>query len=299
MPLPIAVTAIIPTHNRSWILERSILSVFSQEYPHLELIVIDDGSTDQTDGVIENLQSKCPSHIDFQYYKQTNQGVSSARNFAARKARGELLAFLDSDDEWLPDKTARQSQFLKEAPHIPLVHGEEIWVRDGKRVNPKKKHRKSGGRLFQESLKLCLISPSCSMIRRESYWELGGFNEKFTVCEDYDFWLRLTVQQEVGFIQDPLIIKYGGHHDQLSQRYKAMDYWRVLSMWNLINSQSIDSREDHRACLDEILHKSQILMKGYKRHQNLTHLQEIENIHRQATAQRDGPNHQTMEPPTK
>ena len=280
------VTAIIPTYNRVQTLPRAIESVFAQTYKNLELIVVDDGSTDDTERLVKKLKETCPSSISFEYLKQPQQGVSCARNLAAQKATGSCLGFLDSDDEWFPNKVLQQVHYFNHHPQLPLVHGEEIWIRHGKRVNSKKKHRKSGGMIFQKCLKLCLISPSCAMIKKNIFWELGGFNEEFPVCEDYDLWLRLTSQFEVGYLKEPLIKKYGGHEDQLSQKYRAMDYWRVLSMWNLIESHKMSSpmsSQDYLACLEEIIYKCTILIKGYHKHQNYTHLSEISTICEKAT----------------
>jgi glycosyltransferase involved in cell wall biosynthesis len=228
-------SVIIPTFNRAEKVIRAIESVLSQTFKDYELIVIDDGSTDDTYDLIKG--------FPIQYHKIENSGVSAARNFGVKLSQGEWLAFLDSDDEWLPNKLELQARFIKENDY-KVVHGEEIWMRRGKRVNPKLKHKKSGGDIFEASLELCLMSPSTIAIKRELFESYGGFREDFEVCEDYDLWLKITRTNEVGFIEQPIIIKHGGHEDQLSTKHKAMDLWRVKSMQQLLKSDSKRNREN-------------------------------------------------------
>ena len=265
-------SVIIPTFNRAHILERAIASVFDQSFRDFELIVVDDGSTDSTPILLAKLIDLYPGKL--KVLVQQNKGVSTARNFAAAKACGLWLAFLDSDDEWLPDKLQRQFDYIKQHPDVPLVHGEEIWVRNGIRVNPKKKHKKGGGDQFSPSLKLCAISPSVAVIDKEIFFQLGGFREDYPACEDYDLWLKLTSLYEVGFIIDPLVIKYGGHEDQLSQKYKAMDYWRVKSIAWILQNRNL-SQEKKQLAANTLEKKVRILLQGYEKHQNLEHYDEV------------------------
>ncbi len=276
------ISVIIPTYNRAKELERAVNSVLNQNYTNFDLWIIDDGSTDETSKVIEKFQSKTlKEDSDFKpaihYIKTENQGVSAARNLGIRHSKGNWCAFLDSDDEWLKDKLSRQVKFCIDNPDIKIIHGEEIWIRRGKRVNQKKIHQKSGGRIFQKCLKLCLISPSAVMIERALLEEMNGFNEDFVVCEDYDLWLKITSKYTVGYIKEPLITKYGGHEDQLSHKFKAMDYFRVKSIHNLLESSKIEG-EDKEKAKEEIVRKADILLLGYEKHNNLEHFNEIKEI---------------------
>ncbi len=264
------ISVIIPSFNRAETLTRAIQSVLGQTYQNFELLIIDDGSSDDTRHVVE----KYPQLI---YHYQDNQGVSCARNIGCHMAKGEWIAFLDSDDEWLPTKLEQQCRFILEHPKISCVHGEEIWIRNGKRVNPKKKHQKGGGDQFISSLELCLISPSTVMLRKDVLFSLGLFREDFTVCEDYDLWLKLTSRYEVGFISEPLIRKYGGHTDQLSQKYKAMDYYRVKSIdWVLRNLELTELKK--QKAMEVLRTKCEILLRGYIKHNNLAHYEEVKSI---------------------
>ncbi len=267
------ISVIIPTFNRAHVLLRAVDSVLKQSYKNFELIVIDDGSTDHTD----ELLSSYVREGKIQYLKQENKGVSSARNFGVKSSKGDWLAFLDSDDEWLKGKLQKQVDLLGERPDLRLVHGEELWIRHGKRVNQKKIHQKFGGFIYEKCLPLCLISPSAVIIERKLYEEMGGFDEEFIVCEDYDLWLKITSLYEVGFISDPIIYKYGGHEDQLSHKYFAMDLWRIKAMLRILKSRTL-TKEQQAATSSEITRKARILMLGYEKHQNTQGLSDLMNL---------------------
>lgn len=263
-------SVIIPTFNRAQTLTRAIESVLSQTYKNFELIIVDDGSTDSTQDILNN-------YPQIKVIKQENQGVSHARNTGVKEARAGWVCFLDSDDEWLENKLELQAIFSEENPNINCIHGEEIWIRNGVRVNQKQKHQKEGGNQFLASLKVCFISPSTVCLTKAVLFEFGGFREDFEVCEDYDLWAKLTAKYEIGFIGTPLIKKYGGHVDQLSTKFVAMDYWRIKSIdWVLKNSDL--SQEQKQGAITILLKKCRILLKGYQKHNNLKNFSEIEKI---------------------
>lgn len=264
---------ILPTFNRAHTLPRALQSVAQQTFKDFELWVIDDGSTDKTTELVQKFRTEFPK-LNMHILHGPNRGVSHARNLGIQNSSAPWLAFLDSDDEWLPEKLKLQAEFINKNPESLVVHGEEIWIRNEVRVNPMKKHKKSGGKIFIPSLELCLMSPSTIAIKRSVLNDIGGFREDFQVCEDYDLWLRITAQHSVDFIDKPLIKKYGGHEDQLSRKFKAMDYWRVRAMDSIFSSSHLDS-EQRQAVAQTLLKKCEILIKGYQKHQNLTHLNEI------------------------
>lgn len=226
------VSVIIPTYNRGWILPEAIDSVLVQEFTNFELIVVDDGSTDNTASILDRYGK------DIHVIRQTNQGVSAARNSGIRHAKGELISFLDSDDLWLPRKLLRQTAFFEAAPHVLICQTEEIWVRNGCRVNPKNRHQKPSGDIFSRSLHLCLVSPSAVMMRRTLFDDIGLFDEQYPACEDYDLWLRISSRHPVSLIDEPLIIKRGGHKDQLS-RQPSLDRYRIASLKNLLDQNML------------------------------------------------------------
>ena len=240
------VSAIIPTFNRAWCVADAVASVTAQTYPAMEVIVVDDGSTDNTCQVLAPFMD-CITLIH-----QKNKGVSHARNHGIRKSRGRLVAFLDSDDTWAPEKIKHQVTFFQTHPNAMICQTEEIWIRRGKRVNPKIKHKKPQGMIFNASLELCLVSPSAVMMRREFFDVKGMFDESLPACEDYDLWLRTAVDMPVHLVDYPGTIKHGGHADQLSSAH-SLDRFRIQSLEKLLASGVLNrsQREKTLAVLEK------------------------------------------------
>jgi glycosyltransferase involved in cell wall biosynthesis len=234
MPL---VSVIIPTHNRADVLGRAVASVLAQAWTDFELIVIDDGSTDHTAAVLAEFDDPRLTGMH-----QENKGVSAARNLGIRASSGRFIALLDSDDYWLPGKLARQLAFMRESG-MEISQTDEIWIRDGVRVNPCRKHAKLAGWFLARSLELCLISPSCVMFSRALWDELGPFDERLPACEDYALWLRVGVRYPVGLIPEALTVKTGGHADQLSRRIIGLDLYRIYAMLDLLETQPLTGEQ--------------------------------------------------------
>ncbi len=266
------VDVIIPTFNRATLLDRAIQSVLNQTYKEFKLHIVDDGSSDHTHEIL----AKYEGHPQIMIYRQENRGVSAARNLAVKNSDSPWISFLDSDDEWLPQKLEKQIHFLKLHTEIRFLHAEEFWIRNGVRVNPKVKHHKGSADLFKRSLEFCLISPSTVILRRDLFLEHGKFDESFTVCEDYDLWLKILAHEEIAFLSDYVTNKYGGHADQLSTQFVAMDYWRIKSMITLLKSEiDQDKKELIKA---EIKKKAPILLNGYQKHQNFERFAEVTHL---------------------
>lgn len=255
------ISVIIPTCNRARTLARALRSVFAQTLPAAEVLVVDDGSVDQTPWM---LRSWFPS---VRRIRQPNRGVSRARNVGIEAARGTWLALLDSDDTWHPRKLQRQAEALAADPHALICHTDEIWIRRGRRVNPMKKHAKRGGWIFPHCLARCVISPSSVLIHRRLFTEAGLFDEQLPACEDYDLWLRVCARHPVLYCPQPLITKYGGHGDQLSGRYWGMDRFRIRALERLIAGGTLDAGQldaTHRVLLE----KMRIVVQGARRRGN-------------------------------
>jgi len=244
------VSVIIPTYNRAQRLGKAIDSVLAQSHQDFELIVVDDGSEDNTDELIGNYNS------DIVYIRQENSGAAAARNRGIEKARYNLLAFLDSDDWFAENKLKTQIEAMNRNPSCLISHTNEIWYRNGQILNQKLKHKKSSGDIFAQSLELCAVGMSTIMIHKEIFDRYGFFDEGYPCCEDYEFWLRISAEEKFLLVEEPLTSKDGGRDDQLSVIYRTgMDKFRIkaimktLASGRLTEEQSgIARRELERKC---------------------------------------------------
>ena len=252
---PASIAVIVPTHNRARLLPRALRSILGQSLKPNEIIVVDDGSTDETREMIRR------DFSSIHYLHQSQSGVSSARNVGVAFCSSDWVAFLDSDDEWDKDKLAGQWRALQQQPEFNFCHTDEVWIRNGRRVNPMDKHSKTGGWIYPKCLPLCAISPSSVMIRRSVLLKVGGFDETLPACEDYDLWLRLCARYPVLYVPERLINKYGGHEDQLSRRYWGMDRFRIKAMEKMLNS-GILSSDNAEATLEMLQKKIAIMLNG-------------------------------------
>ena len=254
------ISVIIPTYNRTDMLKESVRSVLDQDVfrdgtESYELIVVDDGSSVDTGRVVREFEDKLT------YYAREHRGVSAARNYGLARSKGEMIAFLDSDDLWKPDKIRVQAGFMKTFPEAVACYTEEIWIRHGRRVNPHDKHRKYSGWIFDKVLPLCLLSLSSALFRRRVFTELGVFDKDLPVCEDYDFGIRLAHKYPLHLIPRPLIEKRGGHPGQLSHEYWGMDRFRIAALEKALD---LDLTDEQRALVRlEIIRKAQILAAGF------------------------------------
>ncbi|MCB0283003.1 MAG: glycosyltransferase [Calditrichae bacterium] len=265
------ISVVIPTFNRADVLPRAIKSVLKQTYKALEIIVVDDGSTDNTQTVLKEFAT------DVLIISQNNSGVSNARNNGIKSAAGEWIALLDSDDEWQIDKLQKAFKYNSLNPEYEIFHSEEIWIRNGVRVNQKKNHRKYGGMIFKQCLLSCIVSPSTVVFKKSLWDKIGGFDETIPVCEDYDFWLRIAKNHPIGLDKQPGTIKYGGHTDQLSTKYPVMDKYRVKTIEKLLSDPYLRI-EYRKEALQEIIKKLKIIINGAKKRQvdHLIYVQKLE-----------------------
>jgi glycosyltransferase involved in cell wall biosynthesis len=251
------VSVIIPTFNRWPLVGEAVESVLTQTYSDYELIVVDDGSTDETRKNLASVASR------IRLLTIPRSGVAAARNFAVSRAVGRYVTFLDSDDLWRAKKLELQTAYMEQNPQIHICQTEEIWIRNGKRVNPQAKHQKPSGDIFLRSLEMCLVSPSAVMMTRQLFSRFGGFDETFPVCEDYELWLRIAAEYSIPLISEPLVVKRGGHPDQLSHSTWGMDRYRVMAVQRLLRS---GLRGKQRAAAMEVLRaKVAILARGARK----------------------------------
>jgi len=252
------IAVVIPAFDRAAVLPRALDSVLAQSMPADEVIVVDDGSRDGTAGLVRDRYPRV------RLIRQDHHGVSRARNTGIRASSAEWIALLDSDDEWHPDKLERQAAALTEKPRYRVCHSDETWIRDGRRVNQMRKHARAGGRIFDRCLPQCAISPSTALIHRSVFAAAGLFDESLPVCEDYDLWLRVCARYPVLYVGEPLVTRYGGHADQLSRRYPAMDRFRIQALEGIVRSGLLDDR-DRDAAMRTALEKIDIFVGGARR----------------------------------
>jgi len=256
------VSVIIPTLDRCLTLKRAVDSVLKQTVLPNEIIVIDNGSSDDTRSMI------AINYPDIIYLTEEKIGVSASRNQGIKKAKSEWVAFLDSDDVWEPQKLEKQLNFNNQfKSNFRFIHTNETWIRNGKLLNQLKKHKKSGGDIFKNSINLCCISPSSSMIKKEIFRDYGFFDEELQVCEDYDMWVRITAKENIGYLYEPLVIKHGGHSDQLSKKYWGMDRFRIKSLEKNIHSNWF-SKDQNKYAYETLIKKLQIVLLGAKNRNN-------------------------------
>jgi len=257
------ISVIIPTYNRAQRLKKAIDSVFAQSHPNFEMIIVDDGSDDNTVDLIKNYNS------DIVYIRQENRGPAAARNRGIEKARYNLLAFLDSDDWFAENKLETQIKSLQQNPLYHISHTNEIWYRNGKILNQKRKHKKNGGDIFKQSLELCAVGMSTVMMYRDIFERYGLFDENLPCCEDYDLWLRISAEQEFLLVDEPLTLKDGGREDQLSTIYRTgMDKFRIQAIMKILASGRLTA-EQIGIARRELERKCRIYGTGCIKHGNV------------------------------
>lgn len=250
---------IIPTYNRKKLLKNTLESVFEQTYQDFEVIVIDDGSTDETHDWLATIDD-----ARLKVIVQNNHGVAHARNRGIEAAQADWIAFLDSDDTWEPQKLERVAQFIKDFPQIKIFHTKEKWFHAGNLVKQLAKHKNPSGWVYLDVLEVCCISPSTAVVHKSIFDQIGTFDEDFPVCEDYDLWLRATHEYEVKLIEEELTLKDGNRADQLSFSVKGMDRFRVQALAKMLDSKNLTS-EEYQKTLDQLKKKSDIYIKGAKK----------------------------------
>ncbi len=280
------VSVIIPAFNRAAMLREAVQSVLAQTQAAFELIVIDDGSSDDTPAMLDSL---CRRHSNLRFESISHRGVAAARNRGIARAQAPFIAFLDSDDLWHREKLTRQLNFMQGSPSLWISQCQEIWIRGGRRVNPGRRHVKRGGDLFIESLRTCLVSASAVIMRTALFRTLGGFDESMLAAEDYDLWLRIMLEGEVGLLDECLLTRRGGRADQLSASTPAIDRFRIFALMKLLTSDRLNGRR-RIAVAEVFIEKCKIYSAGLRRRGRIADAEFYEGAARLAANEwREGP----------
>ena len=202
MPL---VSVILPTYNRARLLGRAVKSVLNQTFEDFELIIVDDGSTDDTESVIRSFDDERIKYIRH----PMRRGVSAARNTGIKASRGRYIAFQDSDDEWLPKKLEKQVDVFENArPDVGVVYTGMWRIRRDKSIKyyPAKEVERKEGHIHDLLISRSLdIATATAMVRRCCFDKVGVFDENLLAFEDYDLWLRISKYYRFKYIDEPLI----------------------------------------------------------------------------------------------
>ena len=255
-PMRPEISVVIPVRNRADMVIRAVRSVLSQTLPPREVIVVDDCSSDDTVRAVRRQFGPGVRLIEL----ESPGGVSRARNAGIAEAASSWIALLDSDDQWEPKMLESLWGYLLKNPFFQILQCEEIWIRNGRRVNRRRYHEKREGWIWDISLHRCMISPSAVMFKKAVFQRFGPFDETFPACEDYDLWLRITRWMPVGLDPNPGLIKYGGHEDQLSRSVPVLDHWRVKALKKALKGER--DRERRRAIAAVMERRLAILING-------------------------------------
>lgn len=256
------VSVIIPTHNRRELLSRAVESVLRQEFRDLELIVVDDASRDGSREYLLSLSEK-DARLRPLFLERHLGRPGAVRNRGVREARAPLVAFLDSDDRWLPEKLRLQLPFHLDSG-VRITHTRERWLRNGKRVSQRGQNHRREGDIFQDALKKCIIGPSTVLLHRDLLEEQGGFDEQLEVAEDYELWLRVTAVERVGYLDNELTEKHAGHGDQLSERYGQIEGFRIDALRGLLLRELLPP-ERRLPAAEELARKLSIFAMGARK----------------------------------
>lgn len=213
------VSVVTPTYNRADFIREAVDSVLSQSFRDLEMIVVDDGSRDNTRDVL----ASCLDDGRLHYVFQENQGQSVARNKGIRAARGEYICFLDSDNYWLPGKLEASVRFMDAHPDVDILYGDNISIDEEGRIISKDNMKRHSGRITGLLLHDNFISNNTVMVRRECFEQLGGFNEKDRLAEDYELWLRMSTRYTFHYLPE-YMAAYRVMDDQISSD-KDKRFW--------------------------------------------------------------------------
>lgn len=253
------VSVIIPVYNRDYSLRDAVESVLIQTYKPSEIIIIDDGSFFQAKDILKNYKNniKIIRH-------EKNKGVSASRNTGILASSSKYIAFLDSDDIFLPEKLELQINFMKEN-NYQISHTNEFWYKKDRFINQNKKSKRYGGKILDKILDKCRVSPSSLIVERKVFEKSGLFDETLDVCEDYEISLRFALHYEIGYLDKNLIIKRAIEENSLSAAINHIEHIRYNILKNFYKKyEDRFNREEKEALLCELQRKNSIIKENFR-----------------------------------
>lgn len=244
------VSVIIPTFNRAAKVVKAIESVIDQTYKNIEIVVVDDGSTDQTATAVTRFGD------NVKYLSKKNGGVSSARNYGIKNCAGDLIAFLDSDDLWLPHKILKQVDYLQQHSDFGMVLCDYFIVNpEGKQTGTtnRRDDLPNDGMILHDVLLAPYLIPSSVLVRKDVLIEVGMFDETLKTAEDLDLHLKIACKYKIGLLCEPLL-KYMSGHESLSMLTSTYD--DHVYVFERFASECTDNVD--RPSLEQALFKSYI-----------------------------------------
>jgi glycosyltransferase involved in cell wall biosynthesis len=287
-------SVVIPTYNRAALVREAVLSVFAQTFRNFELIVVDDGSTDETEKTLAGCAEF--ENPGLRYLRIPHSGMPGlARNRGAAAAGGSYLAFLDSDDLWLPEKLEHQLRLFTAGAPPRLCHTRERWLRRGEEISQAGQRHRREGDIFADALKKCIIGPSTVIIEKNFFDACGGFREDLEIAEDYELWLRMSFSGAVAYLDEALTIKRAMHSQpgaadspppaaNLSEKYGHIEIFRIRALKSLLDAGAFSSAPDREslAC-KELARKCGLYAAGCRKRAKPEEADEYEKLaHRYA-----------------
>lgn len=247
------VSIVIPTYNRSELLRKAVESLQAQTYQSIEIIIVDDCSSDDTEETVKNMKDKRIRYIKH----ERNKGGSEARNTGIKQANGRFVGFLDSDDQWLPEKLEKQLSVFKQNPFAGVVYTGVNVVKGGEVIETVTPQHK--GNLLKMLLERnCLNTTSSILVKKELLDEVGGFDGALPSCQDWDLYLRLARISNFDFVKDPLVLffEHDGERITTNKRASAQGHMQIFQKY-----KELARKQDARTFQQFISYISKIIIK--------------------------------------
>lgn len=253
------VSVVIPTQNRSEVLKRAVNSALNQTYKNIEVIVVSDNSTDSTDEVMEKIKREFNNVFYFSY--SPSKGGNYARNLGISHSKGKYIAFLDDDDEWLPEKIQKQLNVFEKDENMGLVCTGQTYINDDNGTSYKKFFEPSYD-CSKEILKSNVIGPTITvMVKKDILQSAGLFDVRLPAKQDYDLWIRICQITKIGFVKEPLV----NYHNSNKGGQISHNYQKYLKANEILDEKYKELREE-KLTKKEIknIHKEQTLSVARK-----------------------------------